>query len=111
MKVRLIIILVLLSTLILSCTSTDVEKISIVTVTLLNGGEPQEVELSHSVEVPITKSGAIFIMDECCEGYNSSLGDPELIEENWEFYWSPEYPDFEIKVNRNNGNVEITHFG
>jgi hypothetical protein len=109
MKIRIVCFLVLLSALVISCTSTEVEKISTVTVT--ESGNSYEVELSHSVVVPITKASAIFIMEECCEEYNSSLGEPELIDENWLFYWNPEFPDFEIKVNKNNGHVEISHFG
>jgi hypothetical protein len=110
MKFRIMIILVITSILILSCTSTDVEKIDSVTVQGLSP-EPYTVTLTHSVEIPISKSGAQFIMEECYEEYNSSLGEPELTDDNWEFYWSPEYPDYEIKVNRNNGDVTITQFG
>ena len=110
MKIRILISLVLISILIAGCASTDVEKIDTVTVTGI-AAEPYDVELSHSVVIPITKSGAIFIMEECYELYNASLGDPELIDENWVFYWCPEYPVWEIKVNRNNGDVMISLFG
>ena len=109
MKLRNFIIISLISLVVISCTSTEVERISSVTVD--SGGESYVVELSHSVEIPISKSSAMFIMEECYEGYNSSLGEPELIDDNWEFYWGPEFPDFEIKVNRNNGDVTITQFG
>ncbi|MDP8269244.1 MAG: hypothetical protein P9L97_11005 [Candidatus Tenebribacter davisii] len=109
MKIRLVCFLVILSVLIVSCSSTDVEKISFVTVN--QGDDPYEVELSHSVVIPITKSGAIFIMEECLEEYNSAMGDPELIDEFWVFSWSPEYPVFEIKVKRSDGDVFITLFG
>ena len=109
MKIRLVNFLVLLSILIISCTSTEVEKIDIVTVT--KGGEPYNVELSRYVILPINLSDAIFIMEECYESYNTSLGEPELTDENWVFYWCPEYPDWEIKVNRNNGDVMISEFG
>ncbi|MDP8242337.1 MAG: hypothetical protein P9M09_04855 [Candidatus Celaenobacter antarcticus] len=110
MKIRILISLVLMSILIAGCDSTDVEKISSVTVYGMSP-EPYELELSHSVIIPITKSSAIFIMEECYEDYSISLGEPELIDENWVFFWSPEYPDFEIKVNRNNGDVSISEFG
>ena len=110
MKIRILLSLALISLLIAGCTSTDVEKISTVTVSGISP-ERYDVELSHSVVIPITKYGAIFIMEECYESYNSSLGEPELIDENWVFYWSPQFPDFEIKVNRNNGDVMITQFG
>ena len=110
MKIRILISLVLISILIASCDSTDVEKINTVTVTGY-AAEPYEVELSRYVTLPINLSDAIFIMEECFESYNSSLGEPELIDENWVFYWSPEYPEWEIKVNRNNGAAMISLFG
>jgi hypothetical protein len=109
-KIRIFISLVLISILLAGCDSTDVEKIDTVTVTGY-AGEPYEVELSRDVTLPINLSDAIFIMEECYEPYDSSLGEPELIDENWVFYWCPEYPDWEIKVNRNNGDVMITLFG
>ena len=111
MKIRVLVILVLLSSIIISCTSTDVEKISTVTVTSIPTGESYEVELTHSVIIPLTKSGAIFIMEECYAGYNSSLGEPELIDENWVFNCCDEILYYKITVNRNDGNVTITEFG
>ncbi len=110
MKNRIIISLAVIIILLASCSSsTDIEKINTVTVT--SGSEPYDVELSRSVVLPINLNDAIFIMEECYEEYNASLGEPELIDENWVFYWSPEFPDFEIKVNRNNGDVIIAQFG
>ena len=110
MKNRILISLAVIIILLASCSSsTDIEKINTVTVT--SGGEPYDVELSRDVTLPINLSDAIFIMEECYESYNISLGEPELIDENWVFFWSPEYPDFEIKVNRNNGDVIIVEFG
>lgn len=110
MKLSICISFVAVSILITCCNYTKVEKISTVTVSGSNT-EPYNVELSHSVLIPITKSGAIFIMEECYERYNSSLGEPELIDEMWVFYWSPEFPDFRISVNRNDGYVLIEQFG
>ena len=111
MKIRILISLVLMSILFTSCSSsTDVEKISSVTVSGLSL-DPYDVELSHSVVIPITKSSAIFIMEECYESYNISLGEPELIDENWVFNCTPEVPNFQIIVSRNNGNVTISEFG
>lgn len=110
MKNRILISLAVIIILLAGCASSaDVEKIDTVSVT--NGGEPYEVELSRAVNLPISLSSAILIMEECYEFYNISLGEPELIDENWVFQWSPEYPDFEIKVNRKNGSVSIGLFG
>lgn len=110
MKNRILISLAVIIILLTGCSSsTDVEKINTVSVTA--NGLPYEVELSHSVDIPLSKSDAIFIMEECYSGYNASLGEPELIKENWVFYWSPEFPDFSIRVNRNNGDVIIALFG
>jgi len=109
-KIRILISLIFVNLLIASCASTDIEKIDKVTV-IRNGGAPYDVELSRDVILPIYLSDAIFIMEECYEFYNTSLGEPELIDENWAFYWCPEYPDWEIKVNRNNGDVMISEFG
>ncbi len=110
MKNRILISLAVIIILLAGCSSsTDVEKIKKVTVT--SGGEPYDVELSRSVVLPINLNDAIFIMEECYEPYNASLGEPELNDENWIFYWSPEVPDFQIIVNKNNGNVTISEFG
>ncbi|MDP8267386.1 MAG: hypothetical protein P9L97_01540 [Candidatus Tenebribacter davisii] len=111
MKNRILINLAIIIILLAGCSSsTNVEKIITVTVSGLSP-EPYDVELSHSVVIPITKSGAIFIMEECYGEYNSSLGEPELINENWVFNWSPEIAYFQITVNRNDGNVTISEFG
>ncbi len=110
MKNRILISLAVIIILLVGCSSsTDVEKIN--TVTVIGDGEPYDVELSRDVTLPINLNDAIFIMEECYEPYNASLGEPELIDENWVFVWSPEYPNFEIKVNRNNGDVNISLFG
>lgn len=109
MKIRILIALILVSLIIVSCSSTDHEKIGIVTV--INVDPPYEVELSREVILPIILNGAILVMEECYEYYDSSLGEPELIDGYWEFYWCPEYPDWGITVERINGNVRIYEFG
>jgi len=110
MKNRILISLAVIIILLAGCSSsTDVEKIN--TVTVKSDSETYDVELSRNVTLPINLNDAIFIMEECYEFYSGSLGEPELIDENWVFQWSPEYPDFEIKVNKKNGAVSIALFG
>jgi hypothetical protein len=107
MKAKNLIILLMLSLIIISCgTSTGIEKIKTVTV-----NDSYEVELSHPVKLPISKSDAIIIMEECCQEYNSSMGEPELIDDVWSFYWGPEYPVFGVTVNRKDGAVTVSLFG
>ena len=108
---RVLVILVVLSSIIVGCTSTDVEKITSVTVTLIPQSESYEVELSHSVVIPLTQSGASFVMEECYAGYNSSNDDPELIDEYWVYNCCDEILYYKITVNRNDGEVTIEEFG
>ncbi len=109
MKIRILIYLAVLLLLITACNSasTDVEKISTVTVT--EGGVLYDLELSRSVALPINLADAIFIMEEC--NCDTSIGYPVLNDENWVLYCCPEYPVWDNRVNRNNGNVSISEFG
>jgi len=111
MKVNVKVGLLLLAILLFGCNSTNHEKISIVHVTG-NGSEPHDVVLSRSVIIPISNVyDAMFIMEECLPEYHSSLGEPTLNGEIWYFFWGPEYPDWEISVDRNTGDVIIGLFG
>ena len=110
MKLKIIFSLVLISLIIAGCTSTGLERISIVTVYGDVSGT-HDVELSRPVTLPINITDAVLIMEECYEPYDISLGLPELFDEYWGFIYCPEYPDWGIRVNKNNGNVFIDYFG
>ena len=110
MKTTILLSLVLICLIFAGCTSTGLERISIVTV-YGDGTGTHEVELSRPVTLPINLSDAVLIMKECYEPYDISLGLPELFDEYWVFICCPEYPDWGIRVNKNNGNVFIDYFG
>ena len=110
MKTIILLSLVSISLIFTGCTSTGLERISTVTV-YGDGSGTHEVELSRPVTLPINLSDAVLIMEECYEPYDISLGLPELFDEYWVFIYCFEYPDWGIRVNKNNGNVYIDYFG
>jgi len=110
MKFSFLIGLIMIGLLMTGCDSTNLGKIYEVYVTG-DGCEPHYVELSHSVTLPISLSEAMFIMPQCWELYNSSLGEPAFNDGVWYFFWGPQYPDWDISVDSNTGDVVIGMFG
>jgi hypothetical protein len=110
MKNYMLIGLIAIVLFMISCDSTNLGKIFEVQVSG-DGVEPHFVELTHSVTLPISLSEAMFIMPQCWEEYNASLGEPVFNDGVWYFFWGPQYPDWEISVDSDTGDVVIGMFG
>ena len=101
--------IILTSILFVSCSD---DSVTIDHVTVNPGENSYTVELSHDVYIPISFADAMFIMEECYEPYDSSLGEPELIDGWWEYFHYPEgFADWKVRVDRANAYVTIEEFG